>query len=242
MRPVVSSVLVPGVLMGGLLMGGLLMAGAPLAAEEAPRTITVTGSSQAEVAPDRATITAGVETQDETAAGALAANSKAMAEVFKALAAAGVAERDMQTSQLALNPVYEPFREGAEAPQKVVAYQASNMVTVTVRDVAGVGAMVDALAGAGANRLYGIGFDVTNPRPALDAARKEAVADARARAELFAGAAGVKLGPVVTISEQTGMGGGEPFRAKAAMDAMAAPVAGGSVTLTADVVVVYGIE
>ena len=88
------------------------------------------GSSQVDAVPDRATITAGVETQAPTAAGALEANSKAMAAVFAALEAAKVEKRDMQTSQLNLNPVYEPFREGAEAPPQVVAFQASNMVTV----------------------------------------------------------------------------------------------------------------
>ena len=156
------------------------------------------------------------------------------------LEAAKVERRDMQTSQLNLAPVYEPFREGAEAPPKVVAFQASNMVTVVVRDLGSLGGLVDALAGAGANRLYGIAFDVAEPRPSVDAARREAVADARAKAELYAEAAGVTLGPVVTIRESVGMGGPEPLRAKAAMEA--APVAEGTVTLTADVEVVFGIE
>ena len=230
MRPIICTVLAAGLALAG-----------PVAAQEVPRQITVMGSSQVDAAPDRATITAGVETQAPTAAGALEANSKAMAEVFAALEAAKVAKRDMQTSQLNLNPVYEPFREGAEAPPQVVAYQASNMVTVVVRDLASLGQLIDALAGAGANRLYGIGFEVSEPRPAVDAARREAVADARAKAELYAEAAGVTLGPVVTIRENIGMGGPEPLRAKAAME-MVAPVAEGTVTLTADVEVVYGIE
>ena len=217
-----------------------LLAG-PVQAEETPRQITVSGSSQVDVVPDRATITAGVETQAPTAAEALAANSETMAEVFKALEAASVEQRDMQTNQLNLSPVYEPFRDGAQEPPRVVAYQASNMVTVRVRDVASLGGLIDALAGAGANRLYGIGFDVSDPRPSVDAARREAVADARAKAELYADAAGVTLGPVVTIRENTGLGVPEPLRAKAAM-AEAAPVAEGTVTLTADVEVVFGIE
>ena len=230
MRPIICTVLAAGLALAG-----------PVAAQEIPRQITVMGSSQVDAVPDRATITAGVETQAPTAAGALEANSKAMAEVFAALEAAKVAKRDMQTSQLNLNPVYEQFREGAEAPPQVVAYQASNMVTVVVRDLASLGQLIDALAGAGANRLYGIGFEVSEPRPAVDAARREAVADARAKAELYAEAAGVTLGPVVTIRENIGMGGPEPLRAKAAME-MVAPVAEGTVTLTADVEVVYGIE
>ena len=207
MRPIICTVLAAGLALAG-----------PVAAQEVPRQITVMGSSQVDAVPDRATITAGVETQAPTAAGALEANSKAMAEVFAALEAAKVEKRDMQTSQLNLNPVYEPFREGAEAPPQVVAYQASNMVTVVVRDLASLGELIDALAGAGANRLYGIGFEVSEPRPSVDAARREAVADARAKAELYAEAAGVTLGPVVTIRENVGMGGPEPLRAKAAME------------------------
>ena len=88
----------------------------------------------------------------------------------------------------------------------MVAYQADNTVTVRVREIAQLGGTIDALAGAGANRLYGIGFEVSEPRAALDAARREAVADARAKAELFAEAAGVTLGPVISIREG-GMGG-----------------------------------
>jgi uncharacterized protein YggE len=229
MRPIICTVLAAGLALAG-----------PVSAQEVPRQITAMGSSQVDVAPDRATITAGVETQAPTAAEALAANSEAMAAVFGALEAAKVERRDMQTSQLNLAPVYEPFREGAEAPPKVVAFQASNMVTVVVRDLGSLGGLVDALAGAGANRLYGIAFDVAEPRPSVDAARREAVADARAKAELYAEAAGVALGPVVTIRESVGMGGPEPLRAKAAMEA--APVAEGTVTLTADVEVVFGIE
>ncbi len=224
----------------GTFAAGLALA-APALAQDAPRQITVMGSSQADAVPDRATITAGVETQAPTAAGALAANSETMAAVFAALEAAAVEKRDMQTSQLNLSPVYEPFREGAEAPPQVVAYQASNMVTVRVRDLANLGKLIDALAGAGANRLYGIGFDVSEPGPSLDAARRKAVADARAKAELYAEAAGVTLGPVVTIRENVGLGAPEPLRARAAM-AEAVPVAAGSVTLTADVEVVFAIE
>jgi len=219
----------------------LVLAGAAAAQEPPPRQILVVGQAEVEAVPDLATITAGVETQAPTAAEALSANSTAMTAVFAALAASGVAERDMQTSQLSISPVYEPYREGADPVQRVVAYQAANMVTVRVRDVAGVGATVDALTEAGGNRLYGIAFEVSDPRAKLDSARTEAVADARAKAELYATAAGVTLGPVQTIRETTSSPGPVMMRAEAAFDA-APPVAQGTVTLSTEIEIVYAIE
>jgi uncharacterized protein len=217
---------------------GAIAAGAQ---EAPPRRITVVGSAEVEAVPDRATITAGVETQAPTAREALAANSEAMTAVFAALEGAGVERRDMQTSQLNLNPVQEPYREGAEAPPRIVAYQASNLVTVRVREIAALGGLIDVLAEAGGNRLYGVGFEVAEPKPHLDDARERAVADARDRAELYAGAAGVTLGPVISISDATSVIGPPMMRAEARMDA-APPVAEGTVTLGAQVEIVYAIE
>jgi uncharacterized protein len=222
------------------------LAVAPVAAQEAARQpsarqITVIGSAEAQGVPDLATITAGVETRAETAAGALAANSEAMAAVLAALDGSGVARGDVQTSQLSISPVYEPYREGTPEAQKVAGYEATNMVTVRVRDVAMLGATVDAVTTAGANRLYGIGFDVSDPKPVLDSAREKAVADARAKAELFAKAAGGTLGPVVRISEALNVPGPMVMRAEAMAD-KAAPVEGGTVSLQAQVEIVYGLE
>ena len=217
----------------------LALAGAAVA-QEPPRQITVQGAAEADAVPDLATVTAGVDTRAETAAAALAANSETMTAILAAIEAAGVEPRDVQTSQLSLSPVYEPFRDDAEGPPAVVAYEASNLVTVRVRAVDELGAVIDALAEAGANRLQGVSFDVSEPRPHLDAARERAVADARARAELYAGAAGVTLGPVVSIRETVEMPGAVMMRAEAA-DA-AVPIAAGTVTLSAQVEVVYAIE
>ena len=187
-------------------------------------------------------MTAGVETQAATAAEALAANSTAMTAVFGALDAAKIARRDIQTSQLNLSPVFDnaPDANPGGMP-RVTGYQASNMVTVKVRDVASLGAVIDALATSGANRLYGVGFEVSEPQATLDSARQKAVADARAKAGLFAKAAGVSLGPLMSLSEGGGMGGPVPMFAKADM-AAAPPVAAGTVTLSATVQLVYAIE
>ena len=99
----------------------LVLAAAPAYADEPPRQITVTGSAEAEAVPDLATITAGVETRAGTAAEALARNSEAMSAVLAAIEAGGVARRDVQTSQLSISPVYEPYSEGAPEARKVAA-------------------------------------------------------------------------------------------------------------------------
>jgi uncharacterized protein len=206
---------------------------------EAPRRITVSGSAEVRAAPDLAMITAGVETQDGSAADALEANDAAMTEVLAALEGAGVAPSDVQTSQFDLSPVRSPQSDQTESPE-IVAYAAINMVTVRLRDVGALGTVLDVLAEAGANRFYGIGFDIADEGAHLDAARGDAVADARRKAELYAEAAGVTLGPVLSITESGGYG---PVAMRAqAMDAEGAPVSAGEVVLSAGVEVVWEIE
>ena len=220
---------------------GLALA-VPAAAQDTQRQITVTGSAEVEAVPDLATVTAGVETQAATAVEALAMNSVAMTAVFAALETAKIERRDAQTSQLNLNPVFDnaPDADQTRGP-KVIGYQASSMVTVKVRAVASLGAVIDAVTKSGANRLYGVGFEVSDPQATLTIARLKAVEDARAKAELFAKAAGVTLGNVLSLREGGGGGGPVPMFAKADM-AGAPPVAEGTVTLNADVEVVYAIE
>jgi uncharacterized protein len=215
-------------------------AAAPVAAQEPPRRITVTGSASVEAVPDLATVTAGVETRAATAAEALAANGTAMTAVFAALEGAGIERRDIQTSQLSLNPVYDNPEVPTRAPQ-VTGYDASNMVTIKVREVGRLGAVIDAATTAGGNRLYGVGFEVSDPHAVLDDAREKAVADARGKAELFARAGGVGLGPVLSIRETPPMGGPTPMFARAEA-AAGPPVSEGTVSLSTEVEVVYAIE
>jgi uncharacterized protein YggE len=209
-------------------------------AQEPERSIAVAGAAEIQAAPDVADITVGVESQAATAAEALADNSAAMQQVFAALDGAGVAAGDRQTSQLDLSPVHEPGRDDGQQPV-VQSYRALNMVTIRLRDVARLGEVIDALTGAGANRLYGISFDVADKKAHLEMARRLAVEDARARASLYAEAAGVTLGPVISIRDTPSGDGPVAFRAEA-MVAAAPPVAGGTVTLGAEVEVVWGIE
>ncbi len=230
-----------------LLLPTLLLAGLPAAflpgmasAEDAGRRIIVTGSAEVEAVPDIATVNAGVESQAPEAAAALAANAAGMNAVFDALKTAGIERADVQTSRLSLDSIWENRTDGGVP--KAMGYQASNMVTITVRDIARLGAVVDAVAAAGGNRIFGVDFSVDEPRAQIDAAREKAVVDARAKAELYAAAAGVKLGAVMSISENGGSGPSpSPLFARA--EAMAdTPVAEGTVTLGATVEVVFAIE
>ncbi|MBP7242739.1 SIMPL domain-containing protein [Amaricoccus sp.] len=203
-----------------------------------PRRLFVSGEAEVRAVPDRATISAGVQSEALSAADALAATAETMQAVFAALEAQGVAAEDIQTSQLSVDPVWDAQPD--DRRPRVRGYTASNLVSVRVRDVARLGALIDAVGAAGANRIDGITFNVENPQASLDDARGRAVADARRKAELLAQAAGVTLGPVISIREG-GSGGPVPMYARA--EAMAdMPVAAGTVGLSANVEVVYGIE
>jgi uncharacterized protein len=120
--------------------------------------------------------------------------------VRAALRAAGIADRDVQTSQVGLNPQYRQDQSGNSAP-KIIGYQANNEVTIRFRDVAATGAILDALVAQGANQINGPTLEVSKPEEALDEARTKALAIARARAELYARATGKRVGRILSISE-----------------------------------------
>ena len=132
---------------------------------------------------------------------AMRRNAERMAATVAALRKAGVADRDIQTSAINLNPQY---RYGENMPPVITGYQASNQVSVRFRDVARSGAILDALVGQGANQINGPVFAIDKPEAALDEARAKAVAKARARAELYAKAAGMSVKRIVSISEAGG--------------------------------------
>jgi uncharacterized protein YggE len=195
--------------------------------------ITVTGTGSVSATPDMATLTVGVTTEGEEAAAAMAANSEAMAAVIARLGGLGIAERDMQTSSISLSPRWEPPRADETEP-RANGFVASNMLTVEVRDLAGLGGVIDAVVGDGANTLGGLVFGIADDTAALDEARRAAVSDARARAEVLASAAGVTLGPVAEIIEGGVMGG--PMFARMDMaTAGAPPVAPGEIDLQVSV-------
>ncbi|HEX8387550.1 MAG TPA: SIMPL domain-containing protein [Sphingomonas sp.] len=157
--------------------------------------------------PDLATIRAGVVTQAPTAAAALRENADRMARVLAALRRAGLAARDVQTAQIGLQPQY---RYGENQPPVVTGYQATNSVSIRLRDIARSGAVLDALVAEGANQLEGPTLALDRPDAALDEARTDAIRRARARAELYAGAAGMQVARIVAISEGGDQAGPRP--------------------------------
>jgi uncharacterized protein len=209
-------------------------------AEVVPATITVTGEGQVQAAPDLATVSLGVTTTGETAAVAMEANSAALTAVMERIKAAGIEDRDVQTSNLSLNPNWQ--QPDASQPAKITGYVASNQLTLRVRELAKLGGILDAAIGDGANTLNGISFGLDDPEPAMNKARVDAVQKAKARAELLVGAAGVKLGRIVSMSESGGYNPGPmPMYRMAEAAADTVPVAAGEVGLTASVTITFEI-
>lgn len=206
----------------------------PLHAAE--RLIIVVGEGTIDAVPDMATIRVGVTSQGKTAREASDATSKQMTALIAALKDAGIAERDMQTSRLSLQPQYEPNRSSGSAG-RIIGFQANNWLSIKIRAIANVPSILDRAIGAGANEMSGIEFVVSEQGKLLDKAREDAVADARRKAELYARAAGVKVGQPVSISEEGAAPPPVPMQALRA--GAAVPVMPGEQKLRAVVTVTY---
>lgn len=209
-------------------------------AQETPRQIVVSATGLVDAAPDMATVTLGVSREARTASQAMSAVGEAGGAVLENIRMSGIEDRDVQTSSLNLNPVWD--RGGNDRPPQVRGYVASTMLTVRVRDLDSLGGLLDALVGEGANTLNGLEFGIADPDPLEAEARADAVERARAKADTLAQAAGVKLGPVRTISE--GGGGPDmpvPLARTAMMEAAAVPIAAGEVGIRVSVTVEFDI-
>ncbi len=210
--------------------------------------LTLSAEGRSNRKPDLAVFTAGVASQGSTAGEALAANSADMNKVIAALKRAGIADRDIQTSNLSLNPVYQQQRQlpnGMMEPQqpKIIGYQVNNQVNVRQRNLAEFGRVIDTLVSAGANQVNGPSFQMDDPDAATDDARSEAMTKARARAALYAKAAGLRVVRILSISESGGyVPQPQVMYARAAMADMAGaptPVAAGEVTMQSSVTVLF---
>jgi len=171
---------------------------APAAAE----TVTVSGTGRVELTPDRATFSVGAQTTAPAVAAAVQENNARVAAIVAALKRLGATDRQLRTTQMSIYPQQEV---GSGRTPKVVGYQVSNNVTVTVEDPAAAGKFLQAAVDAGANSVSGLSFSVSDPARGRDAALQAAYADARAKAEVLARAAGRTLGRAVTIAEGGGV-------------------------------------
>jgi uncharacterized protein YggE len=193
-----------------LLLTATALAGPPAQAAAAPAqadsafhatTLSLDAFGETRVRPDMATINLGVTSDAKTAAAALAANGQQMTAVMAALRTAGIAAKDIQTSNLSLNAQY--VYEQNQSP-RLTGYQASNQLTVTVHDLDRLGAAVDATVSAGANAVSGINLGLNDPLAAENAAREQAVRALAAKADLYARATGYRVGRLVSLSEGGG--------------------------------------
>ncbi|MCW2302969.1 uncharacterized protein YggE [Rhodovulum sulfidophilum] len=210
---------------------------APVAADAAPE-LRVTGTGSATAAPDMATLRLGVGHEADTAAEAMALVSDDLGRVMAELQAAGIEARDIQTSGLNLSPVWGDRSE--DKRPRITGYSAANGVTVRVRELDGLGPLLDTVIGTGANTLDGLSFGLQEPGPVMDEARRAAVAEARRKAELFASASGQSLGSLVSLVEQ-GANQPRPMQMKMSFESMAdsMPMAEGELELDATVTMVF---
>jgi uncharacterized protein len=206
-------------------------------AHAADRVVSVAGEATVSAVSDAAVVRVGVSTQAASAREASNANAQKMTAVLAALKDSAIAEKDIQTAWLSLQPQYETGRPGAP---RVVGFQASNQLSVRVRDVKSLAALLDRVITAGATDVSGIEFVVSEQSKLLDQAREQAIADARRKAELYVKAAGGHLGQVVSIAEDNGAPPPRPMAG--ALRAAAMPVAPGEQTLHVNVSVIYALE
>lgn len=207
-----------------------------------PRTLSVSGEGEVSAVPDQAQLSAGVVSEAKTPDAALAANNSKMETVFAALKKLGIPDKMIQTSNFSVSPQYAPYDAKVPGGERIQGYQVSNTVTVRVDDEKKVGPALNALVTAGANQLGNVGFSFRDPKPLLTQARAEAVKDALAKAEAYADAAGVSLGPILSINE-----GGSPSPSPYPVMAMVArdksvPIAAGESSVSANVSIVWEIK
>lgn len=211
--------------------------------EEPTHTIAITGTGRVLARPDVADVSLGIVVQSRFAKDASQEAAAAMEAVIAALKELGIAEEDIATIQLSLNPVYDWNRN----PPRIEDWEANNIVRVTVRDVSQVGPVIDASVAAGATRVDGVNFRIDDTKALEQEARLAAMSDARAKADTLAGAAGVTITGVLSISESSSsvpppIYYERAYAAAEGMDMAATPVMAGQMEVQVNVFVTYTIE
>jgi uncharacterized protein len=168
------------------------------------RWVEVSGEGSVSTAPDFAEVTLGVTSTGKNAGDAVAANAQAASALVALIKTEGVAPADIQTSNVSVSPMFSQAGPNQETAPTVTGYSVSNNLTVRIRDIPRLGALIDKAVTAGANSIYGIGFGHNNPSALLDKARPLAVADARRKAEIYAAAGGGRIGRLMVLTEEAG--------------------------------------
>ena len=211
------------------------------ATEKEPSVLTVTGFGEVRIAPDEATVQLGVTRQRETAQEAQEEVNEVAQEILEAVIQLGVRAEHIQTSELRLSPVYTTRRPGSSSEPRVVAYRASNMVSVRLENLSLVGLVIDAAMKAGGNQLQGVHFALRNDLSAREQALKEAVKAASQKAKAISEALDVKIIEVIEVNEgSVSVRRVQPQRIEASL-AAATPVSPGQLTVSASVTIRYRI-
>lgn len=201
--------------------------------------LSISAEAQATRVPDIATISSGVVTQAADANSALRANAEQMSKVMAAVKAAGIAERDVQTTGIG---VYPQYRYAENQPPAITGYQATNTVSLKIRDLSKLGKVLDALVASGSNQINGPSFEIDEPETAYDEARRNALKKAEARAEMYAKTLGLRVRRIASISEGGGFNqpGPMPMMMKGGMaEARDTQVSPGETSLSVNLNVVF---
>ncbi len=194
------------------------------------RTLTLAATGRIETIPDKVEISTGVRSEAKTAREALDRNSEAMVKMVAGLKSAGIEPKDIQTTNFSVQPVYDRSKDNRDP--FIVGYRVVNAVQISLRDTKRLGDILDKIVTLGANQIGSIRFGVSEPEAAKDAARKQAMEAAIANAKLYAEAANVELGPVLTISEEQSVYQPRALQAAARMEsAKAVPIEAGSASV-----------
>jgi len=211
-------------------------------AEDAARTISVSGEGKAAARPDIATINTGVVTQAASAGDALAANNKSLERIMEVLKVHKIASKDIQTSNFDVRPEYRRGPRGQQQ-MEIVGHRVTNQVRVRVRNLPDLGKVLDSLVKAGSNQISGISFGIDDALRITNKARGRAIQDGRSRAELFAGVADVRVGKVLSISERPIQVPRPQFMGRAmAAEAASVPVATGEQEVRVTVHMVFALQ
>lgn len=215
-------------------------------AEEAKlvRSISLSGHGEVHASPDLVIVSMGVLSSAATARDALNANTKAMTDLMAVLKAEKIEAKDIATSNFNVAPRYD-YGQNNGQPPKVTGYEVSNTVSVTLRKLDAIGELLDKAVSSGSNQINGITFSIANPQAAMDEARKEAVKDAKRKADLYAAATSVTIGNLISLNEGTAYQPPQPMMMQAktmASDAGAVPIAQGEQVIAVDVNIAWEIK